>query len=361
MSNLRTPLYTWHVEHKARMVPFGGWDMPVQYAGIAVEHRAVRTAAGLFDISHMARFSFGGPDAQALLDRVFTNSVATMKDGQVRYGLVCREDGGILDDILVYRWPYGFAAVVNASNREKIWGWLETHRASLTVEIADRTFATTMIAVQGPKAVDLVAGLFADDIGKLKYYYATPTRYRDQGCVVSRTGYTGEDGFEAIVPNALGVALWEALIGRGAVPCGLGARDTLRLEAAMPLYGHELTESIDPIRAGLAWAVKPDKGEFIGRAAMQEAAKHPGGRPIRAGLEIEGKRAAREGSPILVPGGESVGAVTSGSFCPWLDKSLAMGYIDPRYAAPGTRLSVDVRGTALEATAVPLPFYSRKK
>jgi aminomethyltransferase len=343
------------------MVPFGGWEMPVQYAGIAAEHKVVRTAAGLFDISHMARVNFGGPDALALLERVFTNSVATMKDGQVRYGLVCREDGGILDDILVYRWPYGFAAVVNASNREKILTWLEKHRAGLNVEIADRTFATTMVAVQGPKSTELVQGMFAADVTQLKYYFAMPTRYKDQPCVVSRTGYTGEDGFEVIVPNVLGIAIWEDFCGKGAVPCGLGARDTLRLEAGMPLYGHELNETINPIQAGLTWAVKLDKGEFIGREAMRNEVQSPGGRPIRAGLEIEGKRAAREGCAILLGENSPVGSVTSGSFCPWLDKSLAMGYIDSKFAVPGTRLLVDVRGSMLNATVVPLPFYSRKK
>src|SRR5262245_50614012 len=346
MSNLRTPLYQWHVDHKARMVPFGGWDMPVQYAGIAAEHKAVRTAAGLFDISHMARVSFGGPDALALLEKVFTNSVATMKEMQVRYGLVCNKAGGILDDILVYRWPYGFAAVVNAGNREKILAWLEKHRAGLNVQIQDQTFDTTMVAVQGPKSVELVAGMFAadfaEDVTKLKYYYATPTRYRDKGCVVSRTGYTGEDGFEVMVPNALGVALWEEFVAKGAVPCGLGARDTLRLEAAMPLYGHELTEEINPIQAGLSWAVKLDKGEFIGREAIQKAVADTT-KPVRVGLELEGKRAAREGCPITA-GGTAAGTVTSGSLCPWLDKSLAMGYVSPQFAAPATKLSVDVRG-----------------
>lgn len=358
MSNLRTPLYQWHVDHKARMVPFGGWDMPVQYAGIAAEHKVVRTAAGLFDISHMARLSFGGPDALALLEKVFTNSVATMKDGQVRYGLVCNEAGGILDDILVYRWPSGFAAVINASNRQKIVSWLENHKAGLNVTIQDQTFETTMVAIQGPKAVELVAGMFADDVTKLKYYFAMPTRYRDQGCVVSRTGYTGEDGFEVIVPNALGVTLWEEFIAKGTVPCGLGARDTLRLEAAMPLYGHELNESIDPIQAGLAWAVKLDKGDFIGRSALLAVDKT---KPVRIGLEIEGKRAARENSAIIGPGGTQAGTVTSGSFCPWLDKSLAMGYVRPEFAAIGTALTVDVRSTTLTATVVLLPFYKRSK
>ena len=222
MSNLRTPLYQWHVDHKARMVPFGGWDMPVQYTGIAAEHKSVRTAAGLFDISHMARVSFGGPDALALLEKVFTNSVMTMKDMQVRYGLVCKHDGGILDDILIYRWPYGFAAVINAGNREKIVSWLEKNKAGMNVQIQDQTFDTTMIAVQGPKSVELVAGMFADDVTRLKYYFAQPTRYRDTGCVVSRTGYTGEDGFEVMVPNALGLTLWDEFIAKGAMPCGLG-------------------------------------------------------------------------------------------------------------------------------------------
>jgi aminomethyltransferase len=358
MSNLRTPLYQWHVDHKARTVPFGGWEMPVQYAGIAPEHKAVRSAAGLFDISHMARISFGGKDTLALLEHIFTNSVATMKDGQVRYGLVCNESGGILDDILVYRWPYGYAAVINASNREKILGWLEKHRSG-DVQIQDQTLDTTMIAVQGPKSVELVAGMFAADVSELKYYYATPTRYRDKGCVVSRTGYTGEDGFEMMVPNALGLTLWEEFIAKGAVPCGLGARDTLRLEAAMPLYGHELNEQIDPIHAGLSWAVKLDKGEFIGRDALRRATTDTTG-PVRIGLEIDGKRAAREGCPITAASG-AVGTVTSGSLCPWLDKSLAMGYVNPQFAAPGTKLFIDVRGSQLPATVVPLPFYTRKK
>jgi aminomethyltransferase len=359
MPNLRTALYQWHVDHKARMVPFGGWEMPVQYAGIGPEHKAVRSAAGLFDISHMARIDFSGPDALALLEHIFTNSVAGMKDFQVRYGLVCAEDGGILDDVLIYRWPYGFAAVVNASNREKILAWLEMHATGRNVQIRDRTFATTMVAVQGPAAVKLAEGMFAVDVSGLKYYYAAPTRYKDAPCVVSRTGYTGEDGFEVFVTNAMGVTLWEDFVSRGAVPCGLGARDTLRLEAAMPLYGHELTEAIDPIRAGLAWAVKLEKGPFVGRDALQGALADTK-KPLRVGLEIEGKRAAREGSPIA-SAGTPVGSVTSGSLCPWLDKSLAMGYVNPAFAAPGTKVTVDVRGAVLDAVVAPLPFYKRKK
>lgn len=360
MSTLRTPLYQWHVEHQARMVPFGGWEMPVQYSGIVAEHRAVRTAAGLFDISHMARFSFGGPDALKLLEAAFTNSVAGMKDYQVRYGLVCNEAGGILDDILVYRWPYGFAAVVNASNREKILAWLHEKKAGKDVTIEDQTFTTTMIAVQGPNSLEMCSGLFESDPQQLKYYFASPTRYKGKNCVVSRTGYTGEDGLEVIVPNSLGVVLWDELVGRGAVPCGLGARDTLRLEAGMPLYGHELTESINPIQAGLGWAVKLDKGEFIGRAAIRGFLQDTTAR-VRVGLELDGKRAAREGCAILGFDDEPVGVVTSGSFCPWLEKSLAMGYVSPSFANPGAAVEVDIRGSRAAATVVPLPFYKRNK
>jgi aminomethyltransferase len=335
--------------------------MPVQYTSVIDEHRAVRSAAGVFDVSHMARLAFAGAEAQALLETVFTNAVATMKEGQVRYGLICNESGGILDDVLVYRWSEGFAMVVNASNREKILSWLNTHAAGKDVQIHDQTFSTTMVALQGPKAVEFMAGMFTADVTQLKYYFATPTRYRDTDCVVSRTGYTGEDGFEVMLPNALGVSLWEELVGQGAVPCGLGARDTLRLEAAMPLYGHELNETIDPIQAGLAWAVKFDKGEFIGRQAMLDATESNAVRPQRVGLELDGKRAAREGCPILADATTPIGTVTSGSYVPWLEKSIAMGYAIPKYAYPGAKLLIDVRGSTIPATVVPLPFYKRKK
>lgn len=353
---LRTPLHPWHVANKGRMVPFAGWEMPVQYAGIIPEHQAVRTGCGLFDVSHMGRLEFTGPDALPLLEAVFTNSVATMKDGQVRYGLICREDGGMLDDVLVYKWPTGYGMVVNASNREKIVNWLNERKESHQL-FRDETMETSLVAVQGPKAVQLVSGLFADDVSGLKYYYATHTRYRDQRCMVSRTGYTGEDGFEVSVPNALAVPLWEELIGRGAVACGLGARDTLRLEAAMPLYGHELSEQIDPISAGLGWAVKLDKGEFVGRQALAEL---PEGRPVRVGLELAGKRAAREGAEVFIDG-SALGAVTSGSFVPHLQKSIAMAYVPKLYAAPGTPVVIDLKGTKVDATVVPLPFYKRAK
>jgi aminomethyltransferase len=357
MSNRRTALYDRHVALKARVVPFAGWDMPVQYAGIAAEHKAVRTAAGVFDVSHMARFSISGPDALALLETVFTNSVATLKDGQVRYGLVCNEAGGILDDVLVYRRPHNYAVVVNASNRDKILAWLGRHAAGRAVEVKDHTDETAMLAVQGPAAAGIVRRLVTPDPTTLRYYYAATADYAGfTDCLVSRTGYTGEDGFEVVLPAALSPLLWDALLSAGVVPCGLGARDTLRLEAAMPLYGHELTEAIDPIRAGLGWAVKLDKGDFVGRDALRSVSG-----PVRVGLELEGTRAAREGSPILSAGAAPAGTVTSGSFAPWLGKSIAMGYVPRELAAPGTRLLVDARGTHLPAVVVPLPFYRRPK
>jgi aminomethyltransferase len=309
----------------------------------------------MFDVSHMGRLSFGGAGAFDLIQKVWTNNAATMKDFQVRYGLICKEDGGTLDDVLVYRWPYGWAMVVNASNRDKIVGWLKQHQGTLDVQIQDQTLDTAMIAVQGPKALAMCAGMFEADPTSLKYYFALPTRYKGKGCVVSRTGYTGEDGIEIMVNKNQAVELADDLAARGVATCGLGARDTLRLEAAMPLYGHELTESMNPIQAGLGWAVKPDKGEFIGCAAMAKTTADP----QRVGLEVEGKRAAREGCAILA-NGSPVGTVTSGSYAPTLEKSIAMGYVPAAFAKPQTALSVDIRGALTPAKVVALPFYKRK-
>jgi aminomethyltransferase len=356
---LRTPLYDWHIAHGGRIVEFGGWDMPVQYTNIVEEHVAVRTSAGLFDISHMGRLAFTGPDSLPLLQELLTNNAATLAAGQVRYALVCNEQGGIRDDVLVYRWPTGYSLVVNASNREKIVGWIEQHRPGRAVELRDQTAATAMIAVQGPKALDICRDLTGVDPASLKYYFAAQSRYRDQPCEMSRTGYTGEDGVELVVPAGLAVTLWDDLVGRGAQPCGLGARDTLRLEAAMPLYGHELTEEIDPLQAGLAWAVKFDKGDFIGRAALLRR-RDDATRPVRVGLELVGKRIAREGATLSVAG-QAVGHVTSGTFAPTLQKAIAMAYVAPAHAAVGTALTVDVRGKPEPARVVPLPFYRRAK
>jgi aminomethyltransferase len=356
---LKTPLHDWHAGHGARMAEFGGWDMPIQYTTIVEEHTAVRSSAGLFDISHMGRLSFGGPDTLDLIQQVFTNNAATMKDMQVRYGLICNEKGGIRDDVLVYRWPYGWAMVVNASNRAKIVAWLSEHKGARNVQIMDQTTSTCMVAVQGPKAVELCRGLTVADASQLAYYYAMPTQYGGKNCVVSRTGYTGEDGLEIMVAASQAVELWEDLLARGARPCGLGARDTLRLEAAMPLYGHELNEDIDPLQAGLGWAVKMDKGDFIGRDALTRRSQDAHLRR-RVGLELEGKRIAREGAMVSREGME-IGRVTSGTLGPTVNKIIAMAYVDPAHALPGATCEVDVRGKPAVARIVTLPFYRRQK
>jgi len=356
---LRTPLYDWHVEHGGRMVEFGGWDMPVQYTSIIEEHQAVRNAVGLFDISHMGRLSLTGADALALLQLVYSNNAATMKDGQVRYGLICNEQGGIRDDVLVYRWPHSWSMVVNASNREKIVNWLARHKEGHAVEITDQTMTTCMVAVQGPQALALCRGLTEADAEQLNYYHATQSRFRGQPCILSRTGYTGEDGVEILASAAQAGELWEELVRRGAKPCGLGARDTLRLEAAMPLYGHELTEEIDPFQAGLDWAVKMDKGDFIGRTALLRR-RQDTTLPRRVGLELVGRRPARQGAAVLHQS-RPIGRVTSGTVTPTLNRAIAMAYVEPAFTAVGTACTVEVRGKAEEARVVPLPFYRRAK
>jgi aminomethyltransferase len=353
----RTPLYEWHVAHSARIVDFAGWDMPVQYTSIVEEHQAVRTAAGLFDISHMGRLWFAGPDALPLVQAIYTNNAAALKEGQVRYGLICNDSGGILDDVLVYKYSDGLGMVVNASNREKIVKWIAEHQQPRPVHAADTTHESCMIAVQGPSALECCRGITPTDGRGLAYYYSARTTYRGKPCAISRTGYTGEDGLELIVAADQGVQLWEELVRRGARPCGLGARDTLRLEAAMPLYGHELSEAIDPFQAGLGWAVKMDKGEFIGREALGRR-KQDSSRPVRVGLELEGKRIAREGCAVSKDG-QQVGTITSGTFAPTLAKAIAMAYVTPAHAAPGTSCAVDVRGKPAPAKVVGLPFYKR--
>jgi aminomethyltransferase len=356
---LRTPLYDWHLAHSAAMVEFGGWDMPIRYTTITEEHVTVRTGVGMFDISHMGRLSFAGSGGLDLIQHVWTNNAATMKDMQARYGLICNEQGGIRDDVLVYRWPYGWAMVVNASNRGKIVSWLEQHRTGRDVAITDQTESTCMVAVQGPRALESCAGMFPIDLTAIKYYFAAPTQYQGKGCVVSRTGYTGEEGLEIMLSAAQAVTLADDLLARGARPCGLGARDTLRLEAAMPLYGHELNEEIDPLQAGLSWAVKFDKGDFIGREALLARQKDTR-REVRVGLELEGRRAAREGMEVL-HGDQVVGWVSSGTFTPTLNKAIAMAYVAPEYSAVGTQLAVEVGKGKVDVWVRGLPFYSRVK
>jgi aminomethyltransferase len=334
--------------------------MPILYSTITEEHQATRTAMGLFDVSHMGRLWFDGPGAVAYLDRLLTNQVHNLEEGQVRYSLVLNEAGGIKDDILVYRVRGRHMMVVNASNRLKLLEWFESQKKGDEVHLRDVTQETSMIAVQGPMAIRRVQEEVAASVDALGYYRIEPVNLKQGGEVlVSRTGYTGEDGVELIGDHATILGLWERLLdaGReeGARPAGLGARDTLRLEAGMPLYGHELSEQIDPLAAGLGWAVASNAKDFIGKPAV---ASMPTERAVRVGIKLEGKRIPREGFSVTA-NEEIVGTVSSGTFSPTLEQAIAMAYVDPSCRPIGTQLGVDIRGTIVPATVVKLPFYKR--
>lgn len=370
----KTPLHDWHVEQGARMVDFAGWSMPVQYTSIVEEHTATRTAAGVFDVSHMGRLRIEGSEAAAFLDGLLTRRVTDLPPGKIRYSLMTNQQGGILDDVLVYHLetPSGrrhFLLVVNAGNRAKIVAWMQSQLAAFRaagrdVELHDRTAETAMIAVQGPAAVEIVDAVIKADLGRMKYYTAVVTEQLRRPCIVSRTGYTGEDGVELIVraEEAVDVVknLFRAGRERGIKPAGLGSRDTLRLEAAMPLYGHELNETIDPYQAGLAFAVNLDGRDFVGREALVAIAAKADSLPRRVGLELTGRRVPREHFHVLRRG-EVIGDVTSGTFSPTLQKSIAMAYVQPDAAVIGTELEIDIRGRGEPARVVKLPFYSRTK
>jgi aminomethyltransferase len=363
-----TPLLDWHQAHGARMAEFANYQMPIQYAGIVAEHNATRSAVGVFDISHMGRLRFDGPRADQLLDHLLTRRVMDMQTGQVRYSLICNVAGGILDDVLVscLESPSGknyFLLVVNASNRAKIVHWLEPHLADFPdVEFHDVTDATAMIAVQGPKAIELCKPLLPGAALTLGYYRAKVTNQMSKPCIVSRTGYTGEDGLELIVKAEDAPQVWENIMmaGRelGVQPVGLGARDTLRLEAGMPLYGHELDDSIDPYQAGLGFACNLKDRVFVGSDALLQKSKDAT-LPKRVGLILQGRRAARQGADIFDSDSRLVGQVTSGSFSPTLDKPIAMAYLDPSVAIVGTGLDIDIRGTKVSSAIVPFPFYKK--
>jgi len=356
----RTPLYDFHVQCNARMVDFAGWEMPILYTSIVAEHLQTRQAATLFDVSHMGRIEFRGPDAEALLQIVCTRQLGDAQVGQSRYSHVCNEQGGILDDVIVSRYEDHWFMVCNGANRERIVAWLKEHATGRDVEMTDITEQTMMVALQGPAVMDILAAKLPIPVSDLKRYRFKAGQFMGTPYTIFRSGYTGEDGVELILPAAIAGMLPGMLVGEdaGIKPAGLGARDTLRLEAGMPLYGHELTEQTDSLSAGLAWCVDLGK-EFIGVGKLREIAEAGPKRKLM-GVELAGRRIARQGM-VLNDGTSEVGVVTSGTFSPTLQKSIAMAYVDAALAKPGQKLTVDFGGKTGDATVVPLPFYKRKK
>ncbi len=366
---LLSPLHELHVEAGALFTDFAGWQMPVRYSSDLAEHHAVRTAAGLFDLSHMGEIVVVGPEAAEALDYALAGKLSAIVEGQAKYSLLLARDGGILDDLVVYRTGDDrYLVVANAANRELVAEELRERCSIFDCLVEDESDDIALIALQGPISADILReleGFDATIIDGLKYYRSVATEYLGHNLLVARTGYTGEDGFEFYLAPDAAPRLWEALIetggGSGLVPAGLAARDTLRLEAGMPLYGHELTAQILPEQAGLAKVVALTKeGDFVGRAAIEEGP--PADARVLVGLTAEGKRAGRAGYSIVVPdGAEVIGEVTSGALSPTLGIPIAMAYVDPDFAAVGTELHLDVRGTRVPASVVALPFYQREK
>jgi aminomethyltransferase len=354
----RTPLFAAHMSAGARMVPFGGWEMPVQYRGIVEEHRIVRSAVGCFDVSHMGEFEVEGSGALAALQRLTTNDVAALEIGQVQYSVLCHESGGIVDDLTVYRLAADrYMVTVNASNIAKDWTHVTTHGAG--ARWRDVSDTTGLIAVQGPRAEALVGRLADVDVTQIGYYRFARRKVAGVATLVSRTGYTGEDGFELYVAAADTERLWQALLeaGRpdGMAPIGLGARDTLRLEMRYALYGNDIDDTTNPLEAGLGWVVKPAKGEFLGRAAIERVRASGPARKL-VGLEMTERAVARHGYPV-VKDGAPTGVVTSGSYGPSVDRYIAMAYVGSAHAAVGTELGVEIRGQVKPARVVKTPFH----
>ncbi|GAA2650969.1 glycine cleavage system aminomethyltransferase GcvT [Streptomyces lunalinharesii] len=366
----RTALDATHRALGATMTDFAGWDMPLRYSSEREEHVAVRTRAGLFDLSHMGEITVTGPQAGALLDHALVGNIGALKVGRARYTMICAPDGGILDDLIVYRLAEReFMVVANASNAQVVLDALAARQAGFDAAVRDDRNAYALIAVQGPESPGILKKLTDADLDGLKYYAGLPGTVAGVEALIARTGYTGEDGFELFVRPADAVAVWEALTaaGRdvGLVPCGLSCRDTLRLEAGMPLYGHELTTALTPFDAGLGRVVKFEKeGDFVGRAALATAAERAEQAPPRklVGLVAEGRRVPRAGYPVVAADGTVIGEVTSGAPSPTLGKPIAIAYVDAGLAAPGTEgVRVDIRGTHEPYEVVALPFYKRQK
>ena len=355
----RTPLHGTHTSLNGRMVPFAGWEMPVQYTGILAETRAVRASAGLFDVSHMGRLDITGSDAPAFMDWIVTANAANLRQGRARYALICNEDGGIIDDTVYYRRAEDrYLLICNASNRQYVLPWMRRWIAERFpgVSIEDRTEATAMIAFQGPSTPRLLESLSDIDPSQMRFFSYAEGNVASRPAFVGRTGYTGEDGFEVIVEAADAAHVWNALMDAGGVACGLGARDVLRLEAGLSLHGNDIDTTTTPLEAGLERFVRLDK-EYVGVDILRRQ-NEEGPRRRMVGMNVEGRSLARHGYSIIHEGNQ-VGTVTSGTQSPTLDRVIAMGYVFSELSGAGSALQVDIRGRLAAAEVVPLPFYTR--
>lgn len=362
----KTPLNALHKSLGGKMVDFGGWEMPVQYpAGVIEEHMATRTRAGLFDVSHMGEIWVEGPDSIEFINYLTTNDVRKLTDGQAQYSVLTNEAGGAVDDLLVYRFgEERFLLVVNAATTEKDWDWIRKHKPEeAKVELRNASAEFCQIAIQGPKALEILQTLTKTPLAEIKYYHFETGQVAGVESIISRTGYTGEDGFELYAKPEFAETLWNSLTDAGRafdiLPCGLAARNTLRLEAAMSLYGHELSDEISPLEANLGWIVKLEKGDFIGRQALS-AQKAEGVRRRIAGFEMTEPGIARDGFEVFA-GEEKIGYVTSGSPAPYLKKNIGLALLAAEFAKTGEEIKIDVRGKRLSARIVQTPFYKRQK
>jgi aminomethyltransferase len=360
----RTPLHDEHIRLSAKMVEFAGWEMPIQYTGVMEEHRAVRNAAGIFDVSHMGRFEVTGAGATEYVQHLTTNDMSKLVDGMAQYSLLCNDRGTILDDIIVYRLTKErYLLVVNAINEAKDFNWCQRH-AGANVTISDVTESEAMIAIQGPRAAKILQGLTDIDLASLPHFcFRTGTVAGIANCVLARTGYTGEDGFEIFVPSDSAIPVWRSIMERGKdqglMPVGLGARDTLRMEMKYSLYEHEISEDINPLEAGLSWVVKLNAGDFIGRDALL-AIKEKGLKRKLVGFQMIDNGIPRQGYHILVDG-KPVGVVTSGTMSPSLNKPIGIGFVPADAASAGNKIYIDIRGRARLAEIVKTPFYKRSE
>ena len=346
------------------MVDFAGWEMPVQYTGPIPEHLAVRTAAGLFDVSHMGEFEITGSGALALIQRLTTNDVSKLEDNQAQYSTLTNEQGGVIDDLLVYRISSEyFLLVVNAGTTDKDFAWITGNADTDRVEIHNTSAAYALLALQGPRAERILQGLTDHMLDRIPYYWSQKVKVDNIECRVSRTGYTGEDGFEIFCDPDRARHIWNRLLvtghDLGILPCGLAARNTTRLEAAFRLYGHDMDDSTTPLEAGLGWVVKLPKSDFIGRAAL-ERQKREGLKRKLVGFEVLDRAPARDGYPIVI-GGHEVGRVTSGSPAPFLNKNIGLAYLPIEHCAVGTDISITIRGREVPARVVETPFYRRAR